>query len=92
MPLQAAIVDLDGTLIDTVGDFDAALNAVLADLRLPPVDRAFITRTIGKGSEHLIRSTLAELGADAALYDRAWAWATGRSSCATCCRTTSRRW
>ena len=73
MPLQAAIVDLDGTLIDTVGDFDAALNAVLADLRLPPVDRAFITRTIGKGSEHLIRSTLAELGADAALYDRAWA-------------------
>jgi phosphoglycolate phosphatase len=73
MPLQAAIVDLDGTLIDTVGDFDAALNAVLADLRLPPVDRAFIPRTIGKGSEHLIRSTLAELGADAALYDRAWA-------------------
>jgi hypothetical protein len=71
--LQAAIVDLDGTLIDTVGDFDAALNAVLADLRLPPVDRAFITRTVGKGSEHLIRSTLAELGADAALYDRAWA-------------------
>ncbi len=73
MPLQAAIVDLDGTLIDTVGDFDAALNAMLAEQRLPPVDRAFIVRTVGKGSEHLIRSTLTEVGADAALYERAWA-------------------
>ncbi len=73
LPLQAAIVDLDGTLIDTVGDFDAALNTTLSELRLPPVDRAFITRTVGKGSEHLIRSTLAQVGADAALYERAWA-------------------
>ena len=73
MPLQAAIVDLDGTLIDTVGDFDAALNAMLAEQRLSPVGRAFIARTVGKGSEHLIRRTLAEVGADAALYDRAWA-------------------
>jgi phosphoglycolate phosphatase len=72
-PLQAAIVDLDGTLLDTVGDFDAALNAVLAEHRLPPVDRAFIARTVGKGSEHLIRSTLAQVGADAALYAPAWA-------------------
>ena len=72
-PLQAAIVDLDGTLVDTVGDFDAALNATLAELEQPPVDRAFITRTVGKGSEHLIRSTLAAVGADAALYATAWA-------------------
>jgi phosphoglycolate phosphatase len=72
-PLQAAIVDLDGTMVDTVGDFDAALNAVLAELRLPAVGRAFIERTVGKGSEHLIRSTLAEVGADGALYESAWA-------------------
>ena len=72
-PLQAAIVDLDGTLIDTVGDFDAALNAMLAEQRLPPVGRAFIERTVGKGSEHLIRSTLAEVGADPALAQPAWA-------------------
>ena len=72
-PLQAAIVDLDGTMVDTVGDFDAALNAMLAELRLPAVGRAFIERTVGKGSEHLIRSTLAEVGGNAALYDSAWA-------------------
>jgi len=73
LPLQAAIVDLDGTMVDTVGDFDAALNAMLADHGLPPVDRAFIERTVGKGSEHLIRSTLAQVGAEPGLYDAAWA-------------------
>ena len=72
-PLHAAIVDLDGTMVDTVGDFEAALGAMLADQGLPRVGRAFIERTVGKGSEHLIRSTLAEVGADAALYDVAWA-------------------
>jgi phosphoglycolate phosphatase len=72
-PLQAVIVDLDGTMVDTVGDFDLALNAMLAELGLPPVDRAFIVRTVGKGSEHLIRSTLAQVGADAGHYGHAWA-------------------
>jgi phosphoglycolate phosphatase len=69
---DAAIVDLDGTMVDTVGDFDAALNRMLADLGQRGVDRAFIERTVGKGSEHLIRSTLTHVGAEAALYDRAW--------------------
>ena len=71
--VDAAIVDLDGTLVDTLGDFEVALNRTLATLALPPVDRAFIERTIGKGSEHLIRSTLAAAGGDAALYEAAWA-------------------
>jgi phosphoglycolate phosphatase len=70
--LQAAIVDLDGTMVDTVGDFEVALSATLADLGWPPVSRAFITRTVGRGSEHLIARTLAEVGAPAALFDAAW--------------------
>ena len=57
--LQAAIVDLDGTMVDTLGDFEIALNRSLADLDLPPVTRALVERTVGKGSEHLIRSVLA---------------------------------
>ncbi len=75
---EAAIIDLDGTLVDTLGDFEAALNRMLADLQLPPVARAFIERTVGKGSEHLIRRVLAEqIGRpDGAvvgdLYERAW--------------------
>jgi phosphoglycolate phosphatase len=71
--LDAAIVDLDGTLVDTLGDFDVALNRTLADLGLPPLDRAVIERSIGKGSEHLIRSSLAAVGGDCALYEAAWA-------------------
>ena len=56
---QAAIVDLDGTMVDTLGDFEIALNRSLTDLDLPPVTRALVERTVGKGSEHLIRSVLA---------------------------------
>ncbi len=72
-PIRAAIVDLDGTMVDTLGDFDVALNATLADLALPRVARGFIEHTIGKGSEHLISSTLAHVGAPAGAYGDAWA-------------------
>lgn len=71
--LQAAIVDLDGTMVDTVGDFEVALRLSLADLGWPPVSRAFISRTVGKGSEHLLTRSLAEVGAPASLYEDAWA-------------------
>ncbi|MFM2054638.1 MAG: phosphoglycolate phosphatase [Pseudomonadota bacterium] len=71
-PFDAAIIDLDGTLVDTQGDFVVALNRTLADLGLPGVDRAFVARTVGKGSEHLLRATLAHVGGDAALQDAAW--------------------
>lgn len=71
-PLQAAIVDLDGTMVDTLGDFVAVLDETLAGLGLSAVDRAFVERSIGKGSEHLIRETLRHVGADPQLYDTAW--------------------
>jgi phosphoglycolate phosphatase len=71
--LQAAIVDLDGTMVDTVGDFVVALSAMLAELGLPGVDRDFVALTVGKGSEHLVRSTLAHTGGDAGLYETAMA-------------------
>ena len=70
---KAAIVDLDGTMVDTVGDFEVALRLALADLGWPPVDRDFISRTVGKGSEYLLMQTLDRVGAPRDLYDRAWA-------------------
>ncbi len=69
---RAAIIDLDGTLCDTLGDFAVALNLTLAELGLPAIDSAFISRTVGKGSEHLLRRTLAQVGGDAGLYEAAW--------------------
>jgi phosphoglycolate phosphatase len=71
-PLQAAIVDLDGTMVDTLGDFAVALNRMLAELGLPGIAAAEIERMVGKGSEHLIRSVLNEVGAARSLYDEAW--------------------
>ena len=56
--LRGVIVDLDGTMVDTLGDFEVALNRMLAELDLPPVNRALVERTVGKGSEHLIRAVL----------------------------------
>ncbi|MBN8488354.1 MAG: phosphoglycolate phosphatase [Burkholderiales bacterium] len=73
LPWHAAIIDLDGTMVDTVGDFEAALNRTLAELGQAAIGRAFIERTVGKGSEHLIRRTLAEVAAPADLYEAAWA-------------------
>ena len=55
---DAAIIDLDGTLVDTMSDFVVALNLMLADLSLPQVDRAVVEPLVGKGSAHLIRSVL----------------------------------
>jgi phosphoglycolate phosphatase len=61
---QAAIVDLDGTMVDTLGDFLVVLQHTLADLGCHPleiarVDRAFISLTVGKGTEDLLRRSLA---------------------------------
>jgi phosphoglycolate phosphatase len=72
LPLRAAVIDLDGTLVHTLGDFAAAINIMLGELRLPELPTATIEHFIGKGSEHLIRMSLAEAGGAADLYENAW--------------------
>ena len=79
---QAAIVDLDGTMVDTMGDFAEALNRMLADLRLAAIAPAAIEPMVGKGSEHLLRTVLRHVLASAGteqiesrvevLYPQAW--------------------
>jgi phosphoglycolate phosphatase len=70
--LCAAMVDLDGTMVDTLGDFVVALNRMLEELRLPGIERAEIERIVGKGSEHLVHSVLAHVGAAPSQFDAAW--------------------
>ncbi len=70
--ISAAIVDLDGTMVDTVGDFEQALARTLAEFALPPVDRAFIARTVGRGSMYLLTRTLAQAGGAPELLEPAW--------------------
>ena len=66
--IKAAIVDLDGTMLDTMPDFAVAINGMRADLGLAPIAQEVITPMVGKGSENLIRSVLA-LDCDAATVE-----------------------
>ena len=56
--VKAALIDLDGTMVDTVDDFTASLNGMLAELGARPVTREETAGYVGKGSEHLVRSVL----------------------------------
>ncbi|MGI4984567.1 MAG: phosphoglycolate phosphatase [Janthinobacterium lividum] len=88
--LRAAIVDLDGTMVDTADDFTAALNGVLTGLSLAPIGREEVVTYIGKGSERLIhdvlRARLSPAAADAAFeqacvdYQQAYGKINGRHS------------
>jgi phosphoglycolate phosphatase len=73
---DAAIIDLDGTMVDTLGDFVVALRLMLAEV-LPPeyagvaLDSAEVGRRVGKGSEHLVQSVLNHVFAQAGRADAA---------------------
>lgn len=67
--IRAAIIDLDGTMLDTVPDFEAALNGMRAEFDLAPVTQAVIKPMVGKGSEKLIRDVLS-LDFDSARVER----------------------
>lgn len=64
--IRAVIVDLDGTMVDTAGDFHAAVNAMLLALArqhaslgpVEPMSAGQIVSFVGKGSENLIRRVL----------------------------------
>lgn len=57
--IEAALIDLDGTMVDTADDFAAGLNGMLAQLDAEETTREEVMGYVGKGSEHLIRSVLA---------------------------------
>ncbi|WP_348694674.1 phosphoglycolate phosphatase [Duganella fentianensis] len=63
--VRAAIIDLDGTMLDTIPDFHVAINSMREELGLAPISQEQITLMVGKGSENLIRAVLAlDLAAD----------------------------
>ncbi len=57
--LRAAIIDLDGTMVDTVPDFQVAINRMRAELNLAPLTAEAIATFVGKGTENLMRRVLA---------------------------------
>jgi phosphoglycolate phosphatase len=57
--VSAIAFDLDGTLLDTVHDLAAAVNALLAERGLAPLPEEAIRTMIGKGMANLVRRALA---------------------------------
>ena len=55
----AIAFDLDGTLLDTVHELAAAVNALLAELGYPPLAKDVVGTMIGKGMANLVRRALA---------------------------------
>jgi|SRR5690554_4723316 phosphoglycolate phosphatase len=51
---RLVIYDLDGTLLDTVGEISAALNLALADFGSAPVDEDQVRAWVGYGTARLI--------------------------------------
>jgi phosphoglycolate phosphatase len=58
-PIRGVIVDLDGTMLDTVPDFHVAINRMRAEMGLADITQEQIEKMVGKGSENLIRGVLA---------------------------------
>lgn len=70
---RAVLIDLDGTLLDTVPDLAAAVNAMLGELGRAALPVATVAAYIGKGADVLVHRALSgalDGRADAALFAR----------------------
>ncbi len=56
---RAVLLDLDGTLIDTVADLAAAVDAMLVELHRSPIGERAVRTYVGKGARVLVRRALA---------------------------------
>ena len=63
--IAAVMIDLDGTLLDTVPDLAAAAERMLAALGLPPRTQEEIRSFIGKGIPNLVQRCLQASAGDA---------------------------
>ncbi|MCD6671341.1 MAG: phosphoglycolate phosphatase [Burkholderiaceae bacterium] len=87
---RAVLLDLDGTLLDTVADLAAAVDAMLVELGRAPIGAPAVRTYVGKGARVLVRRALAgsldapcdEAAVDAAMpvFERHYARENGASA------------
>jgi phosphoglycolate phosphatase len=56
------VIDLDGTLVDSVADLTAAMNRLLASLDLPKLHEATVRQLVGRGVARLVEWSLEAAG------------------------------
>lgn len=81
------LLDLDGTLVDSIHGLHAACQAAAETIQRPPPDLEFVRRSIGRGSDRLLHLVLrrdAESILRPDLHERARA-AFDRHYASTCC-------
>lgn len=86
--VKAVMIDLDGTLLDTIPDLAVAAGMMLQELGRPPLDEALIRTFVGKGIPRLVERALAGALAGAAdpdlfaralpVFERCYAGVNGR--------------
>ncbi|KAA0888171.1 HAD family hydrolase [Oryzomonas rubra] len=58
MTVRAALFDLDGTLVDSLGDITDAVNHMLAGFSRPSLAAPSVRKLVGKGARNLVRRAL----------------------------------
>ena len=74
LSVKAVMIDLDGTLLDTVKDLAIAVNLMLEQVGRPPLDETLVRAFVGKGIPNLVKRALAGTlngEPDPALFERA---------------------
>lgn len=61
-PFRIVGFDLDGTLVDTLGDLAAAVNHALALMDRAPLTEAAVRPMIGRGAKHMLEQGLRATG------------------------------
>ena len=71
--IQAAIFDLDGTLLNTLPSIAFYGNQALAKHGLPAIETEEYKYLVGEGAKLLVERMLAKVGADPAMFDAVYA-------------------
>jgi phosphoglycolate phosphatase len=58
LAVKAVMIDLDGTMLDTVADLAVAVNLMLTRLGRKPLDEALVRNFVGKGIPNLVQRAL----------------------------------
>ena len=67
--IEAALFDLDGTLVDSLADIAASMNHVLSELAFPQHDEVTLRGFIGEGARHLVAKALPSNTSEQAIDD-----------------------